>query len=208
MPRASRKDEEAQERTCLVLREAEPRGALIRFALGPDGVVTPDLAEKLPGRGAWVTARRSLVAKAAAANMYGRAFRREAKLPDGVSPEAFAASVDAQLKARALAAIGLARRAGDVAVGFDLVDALLRSGRAGVLFVAADSSLEGRGKLTRLAGAAPVFEVFTSADLSGALGREGLCYVAIKLGAAAERAASETRRWLAFSAEDDESGFA
>ena len=44
------------ERRCLVTRESGPRGGLVRFAVGPDGAVVPDVDERLPGRGLWVGA--------------------------------------------------------------------------------------------------------------------------------------------------------
>ena len=40
------------ERTCIVTREVGPPDAMIRFVVGPDGVVVPDLRHRLPGRGA------------------------------------------------------------------------------------------------------------------------------------------------------------
>ena len=43
------------DRTCIVTGSALPRDQLIRIVSGPDGVAVVDLAEKLPGRGVWVT---------------------------------------------------------------------------------------------------------------------------------------------------------
>ena len=45
------------ERLCAVTRAVKPVDELIRFVVGPDGVV-PDLKRKLPGRGLWITADR------------------------------------------------------------------------------------------------------------------------------------------------------
>ncbi|MEC7049093.1 MAG: DUF448 domain-containing protein, partial [Pseudomonadota bacterium] len=42
------------ERTCILSRKTLPRERLIRFVAGPDGFAVADLAEKLPGRGAWI----------------------------------------------------------------------------------------------------------------------------------------------------------
>ena len=50
----------ATERMCVATRTVRPVGELIRFVAGPDGLV-PDLKRRLPGRGVWVTARRSQV---------------------------------------------------------------------------------------------------------------------------------------------------
>jgi len=57
---------EDPERRCVVTGEVQPKAGLVRFVLSPEGVIFPDLAEKLPGRGIWVTANRDLIAKAAA----------------------------------------------------------------------------------------------------------------------------------------------
>ena len=45
-------------RRCLVTRETLPMNRLIRFCVSPERMVVPDLANKLPGRGMWVTADR------------------------------------------------------------------------------------------------------------------------------------------------------
>ena len=45
------------------LRQAAPDG-MIRFVVGPQGEVVPDLARCLPGRGLWVRAERTMVEKA------------------------------------------------------------------------------------------------------------------------------------------------
>ena len=50
-----RKGGPGAERLCAVTRAVKPVDELIRFVVGPDGVV-PDLKRKLPGRGLWVTA--------------------------------------------------------------------------------------------------------------------------------------------------------
>ena len=47
--------EDLAERKCLVSRESGPKAGLIRFVTSHDGVVVPDVMEKLPGRGYYVT---------------------------------------------------------------------------------------------------------------------------------------------------------
>ena len=46
------------ERKCIVTGAVAPKEGLIRFVVGPDAQVVPDVTGKLPGRGMWVTARR------------------------------------------------------------------------------------------------------------------------------------------------------
>ena len=60
------------ERFCVVTRTVKPVDELIRFVVGPDGVV-PDLKRKLPGRGLWVAADRKSVDAAGTKNLFSRA---------------------------------------------------------------------------------------------------------------------------------------
>ena len=55
---------EAPERRCIATGLSGGTAGLIRFALDPEGGLTPDLAEKLPGRGVWLGADRALVRQA------------------------------------------------------------------------------------------------------------------------------------------------
>ena len=47
-------------RRCLVTREVRPKPELLRFVVGPDQTLVFDPAERLPGRGLWLTARRDM----------------------------------------------------------------------------------------------------------------------------------------------------
>ncbi|SNT68140.1 hypothetical protein SAMN06297382_0636 [Amphiplicatus metriothermophilus] len=181
-------------RTCIASGEARSPETMIRFVLDPQGRVTPDLAGDLPGRGAWTSARREAIVKAAAKGLFARAFRRPAVLPDGQGPEDFAAAIEAGLEARLLAALGLARRAGALAVGFDQARAALKEGRAAALATATDAGEDGAEKLARLARGLPVLRAFDAAAQSAALGKDGVVYAALLSGPAAARVLREARR--------------
>ncbi|MEM6662503.1 MAG: DUF448 domain-containing protein, partial [Pseudomonadota bacterium] len=51
-----RKDRDGPERRCIATGETGATDRLIRFVLAPEGGLVPDLAARLPGRGAWLTA--------------------------------------------------------------------------------------------------------------------------------------------------------
>ena len=48
-----KKSAQQPERKCIATGEVQPKYGLIRFVVGPDQMVVPDVLEKLPGRG-WV----------------------------------------------------------------------------------------------------------------------------------------------------------
>jgi len=169
----------ARERRCIVSSQSDSDAHLIRFALSPDGVVTPDVAAKLPGRGAWVRADRASVEQAGRKGGFSRAFKTEAKVPDGLAD-----TVETLLSRRCLDQLGLMRRAGAIALGATQVEAAIRAKPALILIEAADGAEEGREKLMSLHiglwGRPPAaVGCFLAADLGVALGRERVIHACL-----------------------------
>ena len=126
---------DAPERRCLVTRESGPRDGLVRFVTDPDGRVVPDVDERLPGRGLWVTADRECIAEAVAKRLFARAARQSVTVDAGLVDR-----VQDQLLRRCVEGLALARRAGLAVVGQAKVRAALESGVAGVLVEAVDAA--------------------------------------------------------------------
>ena len=183
-------------RRCLVTREVKERERMVRFVVDPTGQVVPDVHARLPGRGMWLSADRIVLNKAVAANLFARAVRARVHVAANLADQ-----VERLLAGRALDCLGLARRAGQVAMGFDQVRACLRSSSAAVLVAAADSAAGGRRKLHRLAPDLPVITAFSRAELAGALGREGVVHVAVGRGGLARRLMSDVQRLAGFRAD-------
>lgn len=185
-------------RRCIVTRQALEKPAMIRFVLDPDGHVVPDLKEKLPGRGLWVTADREVLAQAAAKNAFAKAARQSAKVPADLVERV------AELAKREVAElIGLARKSGQLRAGFEKVQIALQGGRVRVLIAAKDGAEDGRGKLARLASSVAsvsgrsgveICAPLTAAELAQALGREHAVHAAIAESGIAERIIVACRR--------------
>lgn len=187
------RSEKISERRCIVTRESAPRAGLVRFALGPDGAVVPDLAEALPGRGVWVTAARAAVETARAKNIFAHAFRAPAKPPADL-----AARIERLLAERCMALIGFARRADQLFVGRDQVKAAIGQAAHGadtiaLLLAASDSEGRDAADLAARFGGERI-AVLTSAELGAALGREAIVHMGVKPGRLAETLARELRR--------------
>ena len=182
-------------RRCIVTRQALEKPAMIRFVLDPDGRVVPDLKERLPGRGLWVTADREILAQAAAKNAFAKAAKQSAKVPADLVDRV------AELAKREVAElIGLARKSGQLRAGFEKVQIALQSGRVRVLIAAKDGAEDGRGKLARLASSVPshsgveICAPLTAAELAQALGRDHAVHAAIAESGIAERIIVACRR--------------
>ena len=52
------------DRKCIASGEVRPKYGLVRFVIGPDNQVVPDILGKLPGRGMYVSADRAAIEKA------------------------------------------------------------------------------------------------------------------------------------------------
>ncbi|MDC0496657.1 DUF448 domain-containing protein, partial [Planktomarina temperata] len=74
--------ENLTERKCLVSQESGPKAGLIRFVTSPDGVVVPDILEKLPGRGYYVTADLHILEDAVKRKVFARGAKTQVSVPD------------------------------------------------------------------------------------------------------------------------------
>ena len=180
-------------RRCIVTRQALEKPAMIRFVIDPEGRVTPDLKERLPGRGLWVTASREVLEQAVAKHAFSKAAKQSVK----VAPD-LADQVAALARREVAEMLGLARKSGQLVAGFEKVDAALRAGKVRVLVAASDGAEDGRGKLARIAGSGvEICAPLTAAELAQALGREHAVHAAITAGGIAEKTIIASRRLAA-----------
>jgi len=195
-PAASTKDD-GRERKCIASGQVLSEERLIRFVAGPDGVVVPDLARKLPGRGMWVEARREALALAAKKNAFARSAKAQLKAPADLADQ-----VENLLRQRLLQGLGLARRAGELTWGYDRVSAAISAGRAAWMIEACDGSRDGRRKLLQIAArqdAPPrLIGAFSEAEIGLALGLENVIHLAFLAGRGAERWTSDVERLSGF----------
>jgi predicted RNA-binding protein YlxR (DUF448 family) len=170
-----------------------PEARLIRFVAGPDGIVAPDLARKLPGRGLWVEAVRGVIEQAARKGAFARAAKAQLTAPPDLADQ-----VERLLKARLLQGLGLARRSGELTWGFEKVAAAIEAGRVAWMVEAADGARDGRRKLEQIAVRQPVpprlIGVFSVAELGLALGLENVIHLAFLAGRGAERWTTDVER--------------
>jgi predicted RNA-binding protein YlxR (DUF448 family) len=130
------------ERFCVVARAVKPIGEMVRFVAGPNGMVTPDIKRKLPGRGVWVTANRTAVADAVKRGAFKRGLKANVNVPADL-PDL----VDRLLERSALDALAIAHKSGRVVAGFERVDGAITSGTLAALIHAADAAPDGVRKL-------------------------------------------------------------
>lgn len=187
------------ERRCIVTGDVQPKAGLIRFVVGPEGQIVPDILGKLPGRGIWVTADRAVLDKAKK-GQFARAAKTAVTVPDGLVDE-----VERQLARRVVDLIALARKSGRAIAGFEKVKNWLASGGVRVLFQASDGSARGKTKLWTPTGAR-YFGCLTSQELGLAFGRQSVIHGALASGGLSDRVVEEAAKLRGLREIDDGQG--
>lgn len=182
-------DKDDPERKCIATGESQPKAGLIRFVVGPDGMVVPDLLGKLPGRGIYVAADRAALDKAVAKNLFSRAARGPVvMLPDLV------AIVETGLARRVVDLIAMARKAGSAVTGLEKVKDWLEKDRAMVLIQAEDGSEREKTRLRAPHGPDSLITCLTAQELGLAFARERAIHAALGAGGLTARVVEEAAR--------------
>lgn len=183
------KDRDEPERRCIVTRDSGPKAGLVRFVVGPEGEVVPDLAGKLPGRGFYVSATRAALDKAAQKGHFARAARAPVRAPADLADR-----IESGLAARLVELIALARKAGAAVAGLEKTKAALVSGDAALLVQAADGSVRGRAALRPPEGEETLVSCLSAHEMGLAFARDSVIHAAVLTGGLAERIRDEARR--------------
>ncbi|MGA9252391.1 MAG: RNA-binding protein [Roseobacter sp.] len=188
------------DRKCIASGEVHPKYGLIRFVVGPEGQVVPDILGKLPGRGIYVAADRAAIDKAASKGLFARSAKTAVKVPDGLADE-----VEKQLARRVVDLISLQRKAGKAVAGFEKVKSWLQMEEAEVLIQAVDGSGRGKTKLST-----PHYGSYigwlTADELGLAFGRQTVIHGALASGGLTQRVVEEAQRLKGVRVKEDGSG--
>ncbi|UWR03127.1 RNA-binding protein [Ruegeria conchae] len=188
---------EGPERKCIATGEIQPKYGLIRFVVGPDGQVFPDVAAKLPGRGVYVAADRAALDKAVSKKLFSRGFKAQVSAAKDLTDE-----VEKQVARRVIELISLARKSGDAVAGYEKVKSWLDREEAQVLIQASDGSGRGKSKLST-----PHFGKYigwlNADELGAAFGRQTVIHAAMASGGLAKRVVEEAQRLRGLREKDD-----
>ena len=185
---ASKDRSDGPERKCIVTGEVQPKQGLVRFVVGPDNQIVPDILGKLPGRGIYVTADPDALEKAAKKGLFARSAKQPVQVPDNLVAE-----VEKQLVRRLVELISLSRKSGHAVAGYEKVKDWLSKEEAQVLIQAIDGSGRGKSKLST-----PHFGhyigVLTADELGLAFGRQTVIHGALASGGLTQRVVEEAQR--------------
>lgn len=180
------------ERRCIVSGETAPKHGLLRFVVGPDDVIVPDLGERLPGRGIWLSADVNALKTACTKKLFARAAKAQVTVPEDL-----AGRVESLLAKRCQDIIGLARRSDLLVFGYDRVLEVLEAGGAGLVAIAIDAG-GAREDVIYAARKTPVVSGLTSSEMGEAAGKGVVSYLTIQRGGLALSLKRECERLTGF----------
>jgi len=190
-------------RLCATTHAVRPVADLVRFVVGPSGEAFPDVKNKLPGRGIWVTATRMALEEAIRRKVFARGFKREVRLPADLPLR-----TEMLLERAALDALAIAGKAGAAAAGFLKTEMALQRGEVAALLHAAEAFPDGTRKLEAAwrhgqPDRPPVMiTLFSAAQLDLALHRPNVVHAALLAGPASETFLARCRRLERFRTGD------
>jgi uncharacterized protein len=189
---------------------------MIRFVVGPDRQIVPDLAARLPGRGIWLSASSDVLEFGGAQEdrpedkrqeggrqlkqgdrnhrHLVREFARAARGPV-IVPSDLSLLIQTALARRIGECLGLARRAGQAVAGYEKAREALRTGRYKLVLQASDGSEAERSRF--LSGFGPgliIIDPLPGEALGRVFGRDYVVHVAVAPGKLAESLVVEAGR--------------
>ena len=173
------------ERKCIATGEVQPKFGLIRFVVGPDQQIVPDILGKLPGRGIWVSAQHETLAKTIAKGLFSRGAKQTVSVPGTLISD-----IESQLARRVIDLISLARKSGQAVSGYEKVKDWLSKETARVLIQASDGSARGKSKLSTPYGGSFIGWL-TADELGLAFGRQTAIHGALASGGLTSRIVEE-----------------
>ena len=185
------------ERRCIVTGESQPKSGLIRFVVGPDNAIYPDILGKLPGRGIYVTSDRKALESSVKKGLFSRSAKKSVQVPEGLAEE-----VERQLVNRLIDGIAMARKGGRAVAGYEKVKSWLDREEATVLIQALDGSGRGKSKLSTPHNGKYI-GCLTAHELGLAFGREHVIHSALGAGGLSKRVIEDAARLSGLRGNDD-----
>lgn len=170
--------QELETRKCVWTGQVKDKADLLRFVVLKNGTCLPDFNKKLDGRGVYLSNSKKLLLEL----MEKKKPLNKILHKDVIMSEDMPQIVEQILCKKALDALNLARKAGDLVLGFEQVKECISRRRAAFVVKAVDAGADGQHKLDEMAKDLEQWSLFDVDTLSQTLGRDNTVYLAVKKG--------------------------
>lgn len=185
---------EAETRKCVFSGKILPKEQLLRFVLLKDGTIIPDFNKKIDGHGFYLQNSKKLLQELSAkTNPLNKILHTKTIMNENL-PQI----VEQILYKKGMDSLNLARKAGDLIMGFEKVRDTIIKGKVSFVIEAADAGEDGKTKIAAMSQDLEKFTLYNVASLSDALKRENTVYLAVKQGPTSAMVYSAFLRYQTF----------
>lgn len=165
---------ELETRKCIITGEIKPKNELLRFTLLKNGDFIPDFNKKFSGKGIYVSNSKSILEKAFKTVKIGKILHCNVNpYPD------LAELIEKMLASKGLEALNLARKSGNLILGFEKVKDCILKNKAAFVVEAADAGADGKEKMNALCKNIEKFVLYDSGTLDKAFNHDTTVYLAV-----------------------------
>ena len=169
---------ETEIRKCILTGRTANKDELLRFTVLPDGRMLPDFDKKLGGRGVYLSNSVKLLQDLVTREKPLNKILHKNVLIAADLPQ----MIENILRKKALDAINLARKAGELVLGFEKVKEVLKKNKAAFVVEAGDVGHDGKEKIAAMARDVETINIFDANVISEALDHENTVYLAVLKG--------------------------
>lgn len=185
---------ELENRKCIVTGKILPKAELLRFVVLSDGQMLPDFNKKIGGKGIYLSNSKTLLTGLTLKKNPLNKILHTNVIIDSELPN----MVERILSKKCLDAVNLARKAGDLILGFEKVKDIIAKGKAAFVIEATDAGEHGMQKIAAMAKDLEKFSLYDVATLSDALKRENTVYLVVAKSQTGSMAQEAFRRYQTF----------
>lgn len=169
---------ELETRKCVWTGQIRNKVDLLRFVVLKNGTCLPDFNKKLDERGFYLSNSKKLLQELIEKKKPLNKILHKDVIMAGDMPQI----VEQILQKKALDAINLARKSGDLVLGFEKVKESIGKNTAAFVIKASDAGADGQHKIAEAAKDLEQWSLFDIDTLSQTLNRENTVYLVVKKG--------------------------
>lgn len=162
---------------------------MIRFVIGPEENIIPDVFSKLPGKGIWVGASKSSVEKALNKNIFSSVLKKPVEIDKNLDQ-----TIQRSVLNKLIKLISLARKANQAVAGFEKTKNQLKLGKTKLLIQASDGSIREKSRLRPPDGENSIINCLNMKELGLAFSKENVIHASIMNGGLCKEISLEALR--------------
>lgn len=166
--------EELENRKCAFTGKTKSKSELLRFTLLKDGNLIPDFNKKLGGKGIYFSNSKNMLETMVKTAKLGKILHKPIKVDPNIP-----FIVEQLLAAKGLEALNLARKSGNLVLGFEKIKEKILKNKVAFVVESTNAGTDGKQKMSELCKNIEILTIYDSQTFEKAFSRETVVYLAV-----------------------------